>query len=292
MYQRRLGDCPAVLAIALALGSSACYGVSNFIGPQLARRHAIATVLVVSQLAALAGCAVYLAADRGAALPTDGLLLALLAGAGNGFGLIWFYKAAELAPLSIVAPIGAIGAVVPVAWGLGNGETLGGLQAAGVALALGGAALAARAEPPDAAAVRRYPDPRLGAVWAAASAVAFGVFLTALPEASEDGRAWALFDARVALVALVVVWAGIRLRALRFSAELPLLAVPGLLLLAGTVLYTVAAEHGQLSHVAVVGSLFPVFTVGLGVALLGERLSRAQAAGVAAALTGLVLIAG
>ena len=56
-----------MLALALALGSSACYGVSNFIGPQLARRHAIVTVLVVSQAAALAGCAIYLAADRGAA---------------------------------------------------------------------------------------------------------------------------------------------------------------------------------------------------------------------------------
>ena len=52
-----------MLAIALALGSSACYGVSNFIGPQLARRHAIVSVLVVSQVAALIGCALYLAGD-------------------------------------------------------------------------------------------------------------------------------------------------------------------------------------------------------------------------------------
>src|SRR5829696_7619587 len=91
-----LRDWPAVLAIALALGSSACYGVSNFVGPQLARRHAIVTVLVVSQLAALAGCAIYLAADRSAALPASGLVLALLAGCGNAAGLIGFYRAAEL----------------------------------------------------------------------------------------------------------------------------------------------------------------------------------------------------
>jgi drug/metabolite transporter (DMT)-like permease len=70
-----------------------------------------------------------------------------------------------------------------------------------------------------------------------------------------------------------------------------LLAVPGVLLVIGTVMYTTAADHGQLSLVSVLGSLFPVVTVGLGVALLGERMSRAQALGVAAALTGIALIA-
>lgn len=286
-----LRDWPALLALALALGSSACYGVSNFIGPQLARRHAIVTVLVVSQTAALAGCAIYLAADRGAALPTSGLLLAVLAGFGNGAGLIGFYRAAELGPLSLVAPIGATGAIVPVGWGLATGDSLGVTEAVGIVLAMGGAALAARAEPPREGPQPRYPDPRASVIWAAGSAVAFGVFLTALPKATADGRAWALFDARLALLALLLVWAGREVSLVRATRDLPLLTVPGLLLVAGTVLYTVAADHGQLSLVSVVGSLFPVFTVGLGVILLGERLARLQALGVAAAMAGVVLIA-
>jgi len=286
-----LADCRAVLAIALALGSSACYGVSNFIGPQLARRHTIVTILVVSQVAALVCCAVYLAGERGAALPVGSMLLAVLAGAGNGAGLIGFYKAAELGPLSIVAPIGATGAIVPVAYGLATGDTLKTTQVAGVVLAMAGAALAARAEPPRPLALARYPDPRASVIWALGSAVAFGVFLTALPKAAEDGRAWALFDARLALLALLALWAGRRIGGLRATWDLPLMALPGLLLVAGTVLYTLAADHGQLSLVSVVGSLFPVVTVGLGVALLGERLSRAQAIGVTAAMAGVVLIA-
>jgi drug/metabolite transporter (DMT)-like permease len=282
-----------VLAIALALGSSACYGVSNFIGPQLARRHALVSVLVVSQVAALIGCALYLAGTRGASLPAGDTLLALLAGVGNAGGLICFYKAAELGPLAIVAPIGATGAVIPVGWGLATGDSLAATQVAGLVLAMGGAALAARrTEGGEGVAPElAHEDPRASVIWAGVSAVAFGVFLTALPHASAHGRAWALFDARLALVAVLAAWAGRRIAEIEVDRSAAPLAVPGLLLLAGTLLYTVAADHGQLSLVSVLGSLFPVITVGLGVALLGERLSRAQAAGVAAAMTGVVLIA-
>jgi drug/metabolite transporter (DMT)-like permease len=279
-----------VLAIALALGSSACYGVSNFIGPQLARRHTLVSVLVLSQVAALVASAMYVIASGGRSLSPAGVWLALLAGAGNAGGLIGFYVAAELAPLSVVAPIGAVGAVVPVVWGLTSGDSLKPTQAVGLALAMGGAALAARRARPTTDRIRRYPDPRAGAIWAAASAVAFGVFLTAMPAASAHGQAWALFDARVGVVALIGLWAGRRLRAIDISSASALLTVPGLLLIGGTLLYTTASAHGELSLVSVLGSLFPVVTVGLGVALLQERLSRAQLVGVVAALAGIVLI--
>jgi drug/metabolite transporter (DMT)-like permease len=278
-----------VLAIALALGSSACYGVSNFVGPELARRHALVSVLIVSQLAALVACLAYVATDVADTLPVPDVGLALLAGIGNATGLIGFYKAAELGPLSIAAPIGATGAVVPVVWGLASGDTLGATQVAGLILAMSGAVLASRAT--AAGDVDRHPDPRASVFWAAGSAVAFGVFLTALPAAAPDGRAWALLDARLALIAVLAVWAGRRLREVRISRESAPLAVPGLLLVAGTLLYTLAADHGQLSLVSVLGSLFPVVTVGLAATVVGERISRPQALGVAAAVAGVVLIA-
>ncbi len=280
-----------MFVIALALGSSVCYGVSNFLGPQLARRHTLVSVLILSQTAALAVCALYLLADRGPALPPADVWLALLAGLGNAGGLIGFYKAAELGPLSVAAPIGAVGAVIPVVWGFTSGDSLRVPQVVGLALAMGGAALAARRAPAGEHASISYPDPRASVLWAMGSAVAFGVFLTALPEASEHGRPWALFDARLAMVVLLFVWAGRGLGAIRFKRGSFALAVPGLLLVLGTLLYTTAADRGQLSLVSVLGSMFPIFTVGLGVALLQERLSRTQTIGVATALTGIVLIA-
>jgi uncharacterized membrane protein len=280
-----------VFVIALALGTSACYGISNFLGPQLARRHALVSVLVLSQLAALVVCVAYLAADPGRALPSADMWLALLAGTFNAFGLIGFYKAAELGPLSVAAPIGAVGAVLPVVWGLSTGDSLRAPQALGLLLAMGGAALAARRTAGEDDAHLGYRDPRASVIWAAASAVAFGVFLIALPKATVHGRAWGLFDARVALLVVLILWARRELSAIRFERASAMLAVPGLLLVAGTVMYTTATDHGQLSLVSVLGSLFPVVTVALGVVLLRERLSRGQALGVAATLLGIALIA-
>ena len=72
-------------------------------------------------------------------------------------------------------------------------------------------------------------------------------------------------------------------------ARLPLLAVPGLLLFAGTLAYSAATREGDLSVVSVLGSLFPIVTVGLAFAA-GERVSGVQAAGIAARLAGIVLV--
>ena len=48
--------------------------------------------------------------------------------------------------------------------------------------------------------------------------------------------------------------------------------------------------RGELSVVAVVGSLYPVATVLLARAILGERLRTAQTVGVLAALVGVALV--
>lgn len=280
-----------MLAIALALGSAACYGVSNFVGPQLSRRHTLVAVIVVSQLAALIACGIYAAIEGSSPLSVHDTAIAFLAGAGNAGGLIGFYRATELGPISVAAPIGALGAIVPVLWGLTGGDSLSALNGAGLALALAGGALAARVTPEED---REYPDPRASVVWACGSAVAFGVFLTALPDVSDVSRGWALFDARLALIVIVLLWAGRRLWTISPEGGvrgLALLSVPGLLLVLGTVLYTAAADEGQLSVVSVLGSLFPVFTVGLSMAILHERLSPVQTAGVGMALAGIVLIA-
>jgi drug/metabolite transporter (DMT)-like permease len=274
-----------VLSIVLALGTSLAYGTSNFLGPSLGRRHPVAVILLCGQLAALAA-AVALVVAVGEGPPSlRSVLLGVVAGTGNVVGLATFYRAAQLGSVSIASAIGATGTGLPVVWGLAGGEALSALQAVGVVVAIAGAMLAAQAGGERAVSAA-------AAGWAAISALGLGVLLVALPEAARESTAWALFDARIA----VVVWlvAGIVALGLPRRTPLrttPLLAVPGLLLFAGTLLYAEAAAAGQLSVVAVLASLATVVTAGLAFLVHGERLSRLQLAGIALATTGVVLLA-
>jgi drug/metabolite transporter (DMT)-like permease len=280
-----------VLGIALALLASACYGVSNFIGPLLGRELPVAAVMLIGQSASLVASMGVLALD-GSAVPNGAALAtALLAGAGNAVGLAGYYRAAGLGPLSIVAPIGALGAVVPVVVGLSSGEDLGGAQALGICTALAGVALVSRPASAERAG-GTYPRDRGRAVaYALVAAAGFGVFLAAIDGAADDGAFWAVAVSRASLVALLLA-GGLALRATITvgARDVPRVTVPGLLLFSGTLSYSFATQEGQLSVVSVLGSLFPIFTVTLAFVLLRERLGRAQAAGVAATLAGVVLI--
>jgi drug/metabolite transporter (DMT)-like permease len=59
---------------------------------------------------------------------------------------------------------------------------------------------------------------------------------------------------------------------------------------AANALFALASEAGNDAVAAVVASLYPVSTVVLARAILGERLSRGQAAGVLLALAGVALV--
>ena len=133
-----------MLAAGLALITSLCYGVSNFVGPSLSRGLPVYPVLIAGQVVAFAVSGAVLAATQ-AELPGGIVLLAAAAaGLGNAFGLICFYRAASLGPLSIVTPIGSLAVLLPVAAGLASGESLGALKLAGIAMAVGGVAGASR----------------------------------------------------------------------------------------------------------------------------------------------------
>jgi drug/metabolite transporter (DMT)-like permease len=56
-------------------------------------------------------------------------------------------------------------------------------------------------------------------------------------------------------------------------------------------MFAAGSQHGLVSVVAVLGSLYPVATVGLAAMVLHERLGRLQAVGTGVALAGVVLIA-
>jgi drug/metabolite transporter (DMT)-like permease len=93
----------------------------------------------------------------------------------------------------------------------------------------------------------------------------------------------------VAAVAVVIVATATPPRVSR--AEVPRIAVIGLLDILGLILFALATDSGLLSVVAVLASLFPAVTVLLARTLLDERLARVQQLGILAALGGVAALA-
>jgi drug/metabolite transporter (DMT)-like permease len=275
-----------VIAVLLAMVTALTYGVANFLGPLLNRRLPLGGLLVVGQMASLVGALVFFAVRRGS---TDrpGLLLGLAAGLINGIALASFYLAASRAPISIVAPIGSTGAVVPVVVSMLQGERPSVLQLIGIPVAIVGVALAAAR-----AAAAADSDPATGIGLSIIAAGLFGSFLAVFAEASHHGATRAVLDSRASLLlgtVAVVALRGLPWRMVR--ADIGSAAVPGLLLVTGTAAYGIATTKGLVSIVAVLATLSPVVTVALAVVLLHERLIGRQRAGVAIALAGVVLLA-
>ena len=277
----------SALALVLALGSSIVWGVADFSGGSLTRQLPTFGVTIVSQAAGFVALVVAVAVrgDVGG----RSFALGLLAGVGGGAGLAAFYRALSLGTMSVVSPVVACGAVVPFGVSIATGERPSGLALAGACAALGGAVLASVEE-------RRSTSPERARAIALAvvAAVALGLFVYVLGLGSRQGDALStLLGARVGSLGLLVLLASARRAPLRVPrAALAAVVAVGLADVTANVLFAFASGHGLLALVSVLGSLYPVVTVLLAHVLLGERLTRAQQAGVAVALAGVVAIAG
>jgi drug/metabolite transporter (DMT)-like permease len=189
--------------------------------------------------------------------------------------------------MSVVAPVSATAAVVPVLFGIAGGERPSAAQNVGIAVAVAGVVLASRARAGDGRG-RALAE---GTGLALLAALAFGLLLVALGEASEGDPYWGTLAMRATSFSLLVLAAAVLRPSLAAArGDLPVLLLVGVLDTAGNVLFAVATTESLLSLVAVLGQLYPVVTVLLARILLGERLTRGQAVGVVGAFAGVALI--
>lgn len=273
-----------MLAIALGLASSLSWGVADFFGGLASRRAPAIAVVAFSQAAGLAVALVALAATRPAPPSAAAYGLGVAAGVTGVVGLAAFYRGLAVGTMSLVAPISALGALLPLAIDLAAGRSPGALALAGMVVALAGTSLAASAPGP---ATRR------GLGLAAIAALGFGGFFVLLAEAADDGGAlWSIISARCgsvpfALIAVAALGVG---RAVGRGVW-PLVVVAGVLDASANLMFAAGSQRGLVSVVAVLGSLYPVVTVALAALALHERLGRLQALGAAVALAGVVMIA-
>jgi drug/metabolite transporter (DMT)-like permease len=280
------------LAVVLALGASLGWGFSDFLGGRKARTAPLLSVLLVSQAVSLVVVAALVAA-RGAGPPdAHHLYWAALAGAGEAVALAALYRGLAVGTMSIVAPAAATAPVVPVVAGLVLGQVPGPWQGAGLGLALVGL-LITSCRPRSGGGSTGHLG--VSVCYGLLAALGFGAFFLAMDRASEHDIRWALLIARltsVAVIASVVAASAARGNRLGVRlADLPAVALIGVLIVTADSLYALATTQGLVGAVAVVGSLHTVVTMALARFLLGERLARLQQVGIALSLCGVFALA-
>ena len=267
------------------MAASVAWGFGDFLGGVKARALPAITVLACSQPFGLAALAVA-AAIRGQGPPGWAVLWACLAAAFGTSGLVALYRGMAAGAISVVAPIAGTAAAVPVVWGLATGDHPSVLQEVGFVLALGGVVATSWERSPGSARVAS------GVGWAALTLVAFGGYYVPMHTASQDDFLWASLVFRLTSTSLV--WLAVL--ALRrpprgVRPHLVALATVGVLDTGGNVLFAAASEqHGLVSVVSVLASLYPIVTVLLARMTLGERVQRTQEAGIVVTLAGVAMI--
>jgi drug/metabolite transporter (DMT)-like permease len=275
-------------AVLLALASSVTWGVADFGGGLLTRRLPLAAVTVVSQAAGF----VLLVVIVGAAgnLDAHSVAVGAAGGVAGGAGLACFYAALARGTMSIVSPITACSALVPVALSLASGERPSALALGGSAVALAGAVLASFEEREAGDQGRRD-----AIALAVGAALAIGVFLYFLGKAAHGGSSLsALFGARIGSLGFLIIWAlasGARASTFRLGRRAAAaIVLVGVADVAANSLFALASQRGLLAIVSVLGSLFPIVTVVLAHVVLSERITLVQRAGVAVALVGVAVV--
>jgi drug/metabolite transporter (DMT)-like permease len=271
----------------LALSSSLLWGAGDFLGGTVSRRLPAVAVVGVSQALALIVFAVLAGVTGEAALgmPAVGWWWAAAAGVAGLAGLVAFYAALASGTMGVVAPIAALGVMVPVGAGLLAGERPSAVQLVGAVLGVLGGVLASGPE-------LRSGASRRPVVLAVVAGVSFGLVLLFLARGSEESPLLTLVGMRATSVTVLVV-AALLVRSLGGvrRSDLALLGLIGLLDGGANLTYAIATTAGLLSLVAVLASLYPAVTVMLARVVHHERMTRVQDAGVAAAVIGVVLVA-
>jgi drug/metabolite transporter (DMT)-like permease len=298
-----------VLAVALALLASCSWGTSDFIAGLQSRRSTAWTAALGGQLVASLTLIALLAVvtpDR----PSFGALAPpLVGGAIGGIGVVLQYRALALAAMSVVSPIIAAAALVPVMWGIGSGERPSPLQTLGIALTIVGIVLISRGSPEQVTGMVQRAEEvesdqigshhsgasrradRAGILAAMGAAVCFGLFLVALDYGGRADPYWTVAVTRTTALLTLAAAAGVIRPAVRFERAIiaPLLVV-GLLIAAANITFTSATTFGYLSVVAVLGWLNPAITILWARALLHERLRPAQTGAAVLVFAGIVCL--
>jgi drug/metabolite transporter (DMT)-like permease len=278
------------MTIVLALLASLFIGASDFLGGIDSRtRNPLETSLVVFLAASvtLVPIAFLLGASD---LTTHDLGLGAVSALTTSIAYVGFFATIGHGRISIVAPISAaVTALLPAALGIAEGNVLSTLALAGVLCALVAIPLVAY-ETEDGDADTDWSTARQVVV-SILCGVGFGFYFFCIGHTHRSAGLWPTVATLVVGIVIIAPLAA-RSGVMPSFASLSRLAVAGGLALglADSAL-TTALQRGPLTVASVLGNLYPLVTIALGIAVLGERIRSWHAVGILLALAGVAMIA-
>lgn len=284
----------------LGLGSALGFGLADLFGAVSTRRLGVPqTILIIQALSAAVLSLVLLTPAAGTLSPNFGVRLAIVSGGILGtVSYFSFFRALNLGPVAIVSPVFASYAALTVVLSvIFNGERLSTLAGIGIALTIGGVALAsARGGDPLPEAPGRREVRGNGIPFALLAMVAWGVASYLLGRAAQQtGWFFPLYGARLAeLVGATAV--AIALAARGAFGSVPgrrsvlIACASGMCDNAGVAAFVRGSQVGLVSITSAVSASFPLIVIAGSMFLFRERPSPRQWAGILSAILGLILL--
>jgi drug/metabolite transporter (DMT)-like permease len=287
-----------MLTVGLALVSALGYGVADFLAGLAARRASVIRVTLMVYAAGMVTIAVILPWVHAGRPSVSAFAWGALSGIGQAGGALALIAGFRRAPFSIAGPLSAvIAAGLAVLVGVLIGEAPSPFAWTGVLLAapaIVAVSVSARrrtvVDGCDPSFLRQTQHVGIG--FGVGAGVGCAVSLIGLGESGNAAGVWPVLAVQIAALTTVGIVAAI-------TGELhspahgswSQSAASGMLGCCAAIFYLLATRAGLLAVAAVVTSLFPVVTVGLAVAVAGERLGRTRLAGLALAAISISLIA-
>jgi drug/metabolite transporter (DMT)-like permease len=284
------------LTILLALASSLLWGVADFCGGKASRTRSALVVVLISQTAGLLAALPTALVVGAFSDPRAYVPWAVGAGLAGASAVLLFYRALAIGTMGIVAPLAALGVVVPVVIGVMGGSVPSLLCLTGIVIAIAGVIVTAR--PGRSGGRSRSSTPSL--LLALGAALGFGLLQYAISGGSRYSTVMTMLTMRATSVPVLAVVTLLSLRSRtrdpgmsRAPGLRPLIAIIaiGIFDVSANLMFALSTVSGELAVVAVLGSLYPAVTVLLARFVDRERLSRVQHLGVFAAVAGVAMIA-
>jgi drug/metabolite transporter (DMT)-like permease len=283
------------MTILLALLGALFIGISDFLGGAASRVSSPLTVSCVLQLAGLATLTPVAAVLGASDLTLHDAGLGAASGLVTSIAFLAFFTAIAHGRVGIVLPISAaMAALLPAIAGIAGGNNLSTLAIGGVLCALVSIPLVAYEPEGEGVSEHDAPDRwsrQRQIVISSLCGGGFGIYFVCIGHTSTSSGLWPTV-ANLVVASALTIFVTARRGLMPRPAAAPRLALfGGLALGTADATLTTALQRGPLTVASVLGNLYPLVTIALGVIVLKERVHHWHALGIALALAGVTMIA-